>query len=96
MILLARAAALLGWRGALGTALGALLAAAPAYHAGVWTERAAGRERIGRAIAEHELQRMENENGKIAAAAAARARIGRADDDGRDGGGLPDDPFRRD
>lgn len=94
MIALAQLVTFVGWRGGVGLLAGALLAAVPAYQAGIWTESAACRERTFRAIAEHDLQRMEQENDRIAAAQAARARAGadRADGDG----GLPDDGFRRD
>jgi hypothetical protein len=94
VILLTQALSFIGWRGGLGLLAGAVLVMLPAYEAGVWTEAAACRERTGRAIAEHDIQRMERENGKIAAAAAARARAGAvgADGDGR----MPDDGFRRD
>lgn len=86
---------MIGWRGALFAALGAILAGAAAMPLGRWAERQACAERIGRVVAEHELQTMGQNNARIDAALAARRR---ADRDGFDAGdgGLPDDGFRRD
>lgn len=83
---------LIGWRGALGVAAGAALAALPAYELGVFREAAAGQERVARVLAEHQIKRMEIENGRVDAAAAARLDSLRSGD----GIGMPDDGFRRD
>lgn len=87
--------ALVGWRGAVGVAIGAVLSGGVALPAGRWVERLACTERIGRAIAEHDLQEMELNDARIAAALEARHRADR-NSLGADGGGLPDDGYRRD
>lgn len=86
---------MIGWRGVMFAALGAVFAGAAAMPLGRWAERQACAERIGRAIAERELQTVGQNNARIDAALAARRR---ADRDGFDidDGGLPDDGFRRD
>ncbi len=94
MILLARLVAQVGWRGVLGLIAGAAMATVPAYHIGTWIERLVGEERTQRALAERDIQRMEQENAKVVAAAAARARAAASGAD-RDGG-VSDDGFRRD
>ncbi len=84
-----------GWRGAICAALGAVLAGGAALPLARWVERQACAERIGRVLAQHDLQKMELDNARIDAALDARRR---ADHDsfGADDGGLPDDGFRRD
>ena len=83
---------LLGWRGAIGLAVGALLAALPAYELGVWTEAAVGRERIARSLAERDVLQMEIENARIDSANSARS----AAIAGASGRGVSNDGYRRD
>lgn len=93
MSVLLRLLALFGWRGALAAAIGAVLASAPAYQAGKWVEGAAAQDRIARALAERDIERLEAENEQVDKARHARDRALGARPDG---GGLPDDGFRRD
>ena len=92
MIWLLSAAQFVGARGAIGMAVGAVLAAAPSYALGRWTEAAVTSERVARMLAEEKLQRTEVANARVDEAVAARlAADGRADS-----GGMSDDGFRRD
>lgn len=91
-----RILALFGWRGALGAALGAVIAAMPAYHAGKWTEGAASESRVEAALAARDLKVMEAENDRIDAARRARLRSDRRSRDASASGGMPNDGFRRD
>ncbi|MBJ3774809.1 hypothetical protein [Acuticoccus mangrovi] len=86
---------LLGWRGTVAAIGGALVATLPAYEVGRWREGAATEARIAKALAEHELKRMEAENGRIDRALAAR-HDAVAGGGGTGDGRLPDDGYRRD
>ncbi|WP_420392576.1 hypothetical protein [Acuticoccus sp.] len=96
MIVLGRIAGALGWHGMVGLAVGAVLVAAPAYHAGKWTEHAAWEERLERVLAERHAQLMEKENERIDRALRARRAADREPDGVLGDGGVPDDGFRRD
>lgn len=85
----------LGWRGAVGLALGGIAASLAAFPAGRWVERAVCVERIGRAAADEQVQAMELQNARIDAALQARRSADR-DGLGAARGGLPDDGYRRD
>ena len=95
MIVLLNLVTAIGWRGAVGLAVGGMAASLAAFPTGRWVERAVCVERIGRATADEQLREMELQNARIDAALQARRS---ADRDGLDaaGGGLPDDGFRRD
>ena len=86
---------LVGWRGAVCAAVGAVLAGGAVLPLARWAERQACAERIGRAIAQSEIDKMERDNALIDDALAARRRADR-DGFGSGDGGLPDDGFRRD
>lgn len=95
MTLVLNLLALVGWRGALGAAVGAVIAGGAALPLGRWAERQACGARIGRELAIRDLQQMERDNAHINAALEARRRAERDGLDADDGG-LPDDGFRRD
>jgi hypothetical protein len=89
--------AAIGGRGLIAALVAAVVAAAPAYHAGRWVEAAAAEERLARVLAEHAAARLEAENERIGKAFEARRRAGGdTSGGGNDGSGLPDDGFRRD
>ncbi|XWN33735.1 MAG: hypothetical protein ROR55_12035 [Devosia sp.] len=100
MTVLLRLVSMIGWQGIVGAVAGGLIVAAPAYQAGKWVEGAAAKERIARRLAEREIQRLEVEDDRVAAANRARRqadRRGRAGNDrAPDANGVPDDGFRRD
>lgn len=92
----ARVLAAFGWRGAVGLAIGAVVATVPAYQAGKWTESAAAEARVEAALAKHRIETMERHNDRIDAAYQARLRSDRISRDNRDAGGMPNDGYRRD
>ena len=96
MLLAAQIAGMLGWRGAVGIVVGGTLLAIPAYQAGKWTEGAASEERIKRVVAERDVSRREEEDGRIKRALAARRDADGVGGDRIGDGGLPDDGYRRD
>ena len=96
MTVLLRLLALIGWRGAVGAAVGAAVAGLPAYQAGKWTEGAATEARIEAALATRDLKRREADDERIDAAIAARLASDRASRPGADGGGVSDDGYKRD